>query len=167
MQTVQRGSTSETVSSQLTACVALVDQALHNARALALNLRPPLLDDLGRDLRLPRRQVAHARLLAAQMHVHDGGTGIEGITRLLFSNVHEPVNIGNPREFTINQFAKLVLKLSPTKSKIIYKPLPVDDPKQRRPDISRARKYLQWTPQVNLEQGLRETINWFKIHGEV
>jgi len=92
---------------------------------------------------------------------------IEGIVRLLFSKVHEPVNMGNPKEFTIIEFAKLVIKLSGTRSKIVYKPLPEDDPKQRRPDIVRAKQYLKWMPKVELEDGLQETIDWFKIHGDV
>lgn len=87
---------------------------------------------------------------------------IEGIVRLLRSNVHTPVNIGNPDEFTILQFAKLVVKISGTKSRIIYKPLPTDDPKQRQPAITMARKYLRWRPKVNIQNGLRETIGWFK-----
>jgi len=87
---------------------------------------------------------------------------VEGIYRLLNSNLHEPTNIGNPDEFTINQFAKLVVKLTGTKSKIVYKNLPIDDPKQRRPDITRAKKYLKWSPKVKLEQGLKETVEWFK-----
>ncbi len=92
---------------------------------------------------------------------------INGIARLLFSKLHEPVNIGNPKEFTILQFAKLVIKLSKTKSRIAYKPLPQDDPKQRRPDIGRAKKHLHWAPKVELKDGLKETIDWFKTHGEV
>jgi dTDP-glucose 4,6-dehydratase len=87
---------------------------------------------------------------------------IEGILRLLRSNVTAPVNIGNPDEFTILEFARLVIELSQTKSKIVFKPLPTDDPKQRRPDITLARKYLKWFPQVKLEDGLQETIQWFK-----
>ncbi len=87
---------------------------------------------------------------------------IEGITRLLFSPLHSPVNIGNPDEFTILDFAKLVIKISSSRSKIVFKPLPIDDPKQRRPDISLAKKHLKWSPKVNLEQGLKETISWFK-----
>ncbi|MCK5580162.1 MAG: SDR family oxidoreductase [Candidatus Omnitrophica bacterium] len=88
---------------------------------------------------------------------------IEGIYRLLFSKaVGQPVNIGNPTEFTILQFAKLVLKLSGAKSKIVYKPLPIDDPRQRRPNIGLAKKYLDWTPKVKLEDGLQETIDWFQ-----
>jgi len=87
---------------------------------------------------------------------------IEGIVRLLYSKTGGPVNIGNPDEFTILQFAKLVVKLSDTKSKISYKSLPVDDPKQRKPDIGLAKKHLKWTPKVKLEQGLQKTIDWFK-----
>ena len=89
---------------------------------------------------------------------------IEGITRLLFSDVPGPVNIGNPDEFTILEFAKMVIKMSGTKSRIIYKPLPTDDPKQRRPDITQARKYLKWKPVVKLDQGLAETLKWFREH---
>lgn len=88
---------------------------------------------------------------------------VEGIVRLLFSNLNTPVNIGNPREFTILEFAKLVIKLSGTKSKIVYKPLPQDDPKQRRPDITLAKKYLKWSPKIKLEDGLKETIQWFEV----
>lgn len=87
---------------------------------------------------------------------------IEGIARLLFSKYHEPVNIGNPVEFTIIEFAHLITRLAHTKSKIIFKPLPVDDPKQRRPDISLAKRLLKWTPKVPLETGLEETIQWFE-----
>ncbi|MCA9405579.1 MAG: SDR family oxidoreductase [Candidatus Omnitrophica bacterium] len=86
----------------------------------------------------------------------------DGIIKLLYSDVNTPVNIGNPGEFTILEFAQLVIKMSGTKSKIVYKPLPTDDPKQRQPDISKAKKHLKWKPKVDLEQGLKETIQWFK-----
>jgi len=86
---------------------------------------------------------------------------IEGIHRLLYSNVTTPVNIGNPDEFTIMQFAKMVITMSKTKAKIVHKPLPVDDPKVRQPDISFAKKRLKWQPKVKLEQGLKETLAWF------
>ncbi len=89
---------------------------------------------------------------------------IEGILRLLRSDVTTPVNIGNPDEFSILEFAKLVIELSNTKSKIIYKPLPTDDPKQRRPDIALAKKKLGWTPKVKLKEGLKQTIAWFQEH---
>ncbi len=91
---------------------------------------------------------------------------IEGIVRLLFSKYHEPVNIGNPDEFTIIEFAHLVIRLAHTKSKIVFKPLPVDDPKQRRPDITLAKRLLKWSPQVPLEFGLKETIKWFQENTE-
>lgn len=91
---------------------------------------------------------------------------IEGIMRLLRSRIHDPVNLGNPAEFTILEFAKLFIQLSGTKSKIVFKPLPTDDPKQRRPDITLAKRYLKWSPKVTLEQGLRETIQWFKEHAQ-
>lgn len=93
---------------------------------------------------------------------------IEGIVRLLHSGRHEPINIGNSDEFTILQFAKLVLKFSRSsggvydKSKLVYKPLPMDDPKQRCPDITLAKKYLKWQPKVKLVDGLQETMAWFK-----
>ena len=80
----------------------------------------------------------------------------------IVSKYHEPVNIGNPVEFTILEFARLVTRLANTKSKIVFKPLPVDDPKQRRPDIGLAKRLLKWTPKVPLEVGLKETIKWFE-----
>lgn len=87
---------------------------------------------------------------------------IEGIYRLLLSEYAGPVNIGNPSEFTILQFAKLVKKMAGSDSEIIRQPLPVDDPKKRRPDITLARRLLKWEPVVPLEQGLAETIHWFQ-----
>jgi len=87
---------------------------------------------------------------------------VDGITKLLLSSEPGPVNIGNPREFTILQFAQLVIKQCNTKSKIVFKSLPTDDPKQRRPDITLARKKLKWEPKVRLEDGLKETFEWFK-----
>jgi len=87
---------------------------------------------------------------------------IEGIYRLSQSDYHEPVNLGNPVEFTILDFAKLVLKITGSKSALTYNPLPVDDPKQRRPDITLAKKLLGWEPQVALEDGLRRTIAFFR-----
>jgi nucleoside-diphosphate-sugar epimerase len=77
------------------------------------------------------------------------------------------VNVGNPREFTILQFAQLIRKKYNPKAKIIYKPLPVDDPKQRRPDISLARQALGWEPKVGLEEGIGRTMQWFADnHGQ-
>jgi dTDP-glucose 4,6-dehydratase len=87
---------------------------------------------------------------------------VDGIYRLSQSDFHEPVNIGNPTEFTILEFAKLIVKITGSKSQISYEPLPEDDPKQRRPDISRAQKLLSWEPKVDLETGLRKTIDYFR-----
>jgi len=87
---------------------------------------------------------------------------IEGIYRLSQSDYHEPVNIGNPNEMTIKQFAEQIIKATGSKSSIDYKPLPVDDPKQRRPDITKAKALLKWEPQVGLEEGLTKTIEYFK-----
>jgi dTDP-glucose 4,6-dehydratase len=86
---------------------------------------------------------------------------VEGIAKLLFSKMTGPVNIGNPREFTIREFADLVMKVHGCKAKIIYEPLPKDDPKQRRPDITLARKELKWKPKISLEEGINRTMNWF------
>ena len=87
---------------------------------------------------------------------------IDGILKLLFSDFPGPVNMGNPKEFTILEFAKLVLKLTHSKNKILFKPLPINDPKQRRPDISLAKKKLGWKPKIALTEGLTTTIEWFK-----
>lgn len=87
---------------------------------------------------------------------------IEGIYRLMMSDYTLPVNIGNPEEHTILEFAKIILKITGSRSKIAFKELPVDDPKQRRPDITKAKKLLKWEPRVSLEAGLKETIRYFK-----
>ena len=88
---------------------------------------------------------------------------IEGLNKLLLSDADSPVNIGNPNEITLTQLAKIIIKLTNSKSKIIYKTLPVDDPKVRRPDITRAKKLLKWQPTIPLQDGLKNTINWFKL----
>jgi nucleoside-diphosphate-sugar epimerase len=88
----------------------------------------------------------------------------DGILMLLFSKESGPINIGNPVEFTMNEFAKIVLELTGSKSRIIYKPLPQDDPKQRKPDITLARTKLGWEPKVPLREGLKMTIDWFKAN---
>ncbi|MEP6822097.1 MAG: hypothetical protein ABI946_07085, partial [Chthoniobacterales bacterium] len=75
---------------------------------------------------------------------------------------HEPVNIGNPREMTIKQFAEEIRRIIGAESEIVYKPLPVDDPKVRQPDITRAKKVLGWEPKVQFDQGIRETIEYFR-----
>jgi len=87
---------------------------------------------------------------------------IEGIYRLLMSDYAYPVNIGNPDEITIKEFAEEIIKLTGTTQKIIYKPLPTDDPKQRRPDITRARQILGWEPKVTRADGLKVTYDYFK-----
>jgi dTDP-glucose 4,6-dehydratase len=83
---------------------------------------------------------------------------IRGIVALAGSDAHSPVNIGNPDEFTLLELAKAVVEVTESRSEIVYEPLPVDDPRQRRPDISRARDLLDWEPQVQLREGLRKTI---------
>ncbi|MFZ0456590.1 MAG: UDP-glucuronic acid decarboxylase family protein [Ignavibacteriaceae bacterium] len=87
---------------------------------------------------------------------------VDGIFKLLMSNEKEPVNIGNPSEITIKQFAEEVLNLIETKSRIIYKELPEDDPKIRQPDITKAKKLLGWEPKVDRKEGLKITIDYFK-----
>jgi dTDP-glucose 4,6-dehydratase len=87
---------------------------------------------------------------------------VEGIFRLLMSDYHLPVNIGNPDEITIGEFAEEIVKLTGTKQKIIYQPLPKDDPKQRQPNITKARQLLGWEPKVSRAEGLRITYEYFK-----
>jgi UDP-glucuronate decarboxylase len=89
---------------------------------------------------------------------------IDGMSKLMNSSqdLFEPVNIGNPHEFTIKQLAIKVLELTGSKSKLVYKALPMDDPMQRKPDISRAQKELNWEPKIMLEEGLKETIKYFE-----
>ncbi|HEY9206891.1 MAG TPA: UDP-glucuronic acid decarboxylase family protein [Candidatus Methanoperedens sp.] len=87
---------------------------------------------------------------------------IEGIYRLMMSDYPLPVNIGNPEEHTILEFAEIILKITGSGSKIAFRPLPVDDPKQRKPDITKARSILGWEPRVSLGQGLEKTIKYFK-----
>jgi dTDP-glucose 4,6-dehydratase len=82
--------------------------------------------------------------------------------RLAKSSEHLPVNIGNPNEFTILECAQQVIKVTGSKSKIAYEPLPQDDPKQRRPDITKARQSLGWEPKIDLETGLRMSLDYFK-----
>lgn len=87
---------------------------------------------------------------------------VEGIYRLLLSDYTDPINIGNPHETTILEFAKEIIKLTGTNQKIIYKPLPQDDPTQRQPDITRAREILGWEPKVGREEGLKKVYDYFK-----
>jgi dTDP-glucose 4,6-dehydratase len=87
---------------------------------------------------------------------------IDGIFKLAMSDFHEPVNLGNPREMTIKQFADEIIRITGTRSTIEYKPLPVDDPKVRQPDITRAKKVLGWEPRVGFEEGIKNTIEYFR-----
>jgi dTDP-glucose 4,6-dehydratase len=87
---------------------------------------------------------------------------VEGILRLMESGEHDPVNIGNPHEVTIEQIARTIVRLVGSRSRIVYRPLPQDDPRQRKPDITRARTALGWEPEVGLEEGLLKTVDYFK-----
>ena len=87
---------------------------------------------------------------------------VDGIIRLMDSDVNEPVNIGNPQEMTIEAIARMIIKLTGSKSKLVYRPLPEDDPKVRQPDITRARTLLGWEPKVGLEEGLTRTLEYFR-----
>jgi len=87
---------------------------------------------------------------------------VDGLYRLLLSQEVLPVNVGNPREMTIAEFAGIIADLTGSKAGVIYHPLPEDDPKQRRPDISKAKRILKWQPVVTLEEGLRHTVEYFK-----
>ncbi len=91
---------------------------------------------------------------------------VDGLYRLMLSDHHDPVNIGNPRELTIRQLAETIVRMTGSKSEISFKPLPVDDPKVRQPDISKAEDILGWQPQVKLEEGLSNTIAWFETQVE-
>lgn len=87
---------------------------------------------------------------------------IEGIYRLMLSDSHLPTNIGNPNEMTVREFAQAIIRATGSRSRIAFRPLPQDDPKQRQPDISRARKLLTWEPKVSLTDGLEQTVAWFR-----
>jgi dTDP-glucose 4,6-dehydratase len=87
---------------------------------------------------------------------------IEGIYRLMMSEGHEPVNIGNPTEMTMLEFAREIIRVTGSRSKIVFRPLPQDDPRQRQPDISRARALLGWEPRVTLAEGIVKTIDYFR-----
>jgi len=89
---------------------------------------------------------------------------VEGIYRLLLSDYHMPVNIGNPSEITLLQFAEEILALTGSNSKMVYEPLPQDDPKQRQPDITKAQHILGWEPKVDRSEGLKRTLAYFKEH---
>ena len=90
---------------------------------------------------------------------------VAGIWKLMNAPVNDPVNLGNPREMTLLELAKQILRLSGSRSQIAFGPLPVDDPKIRQPDIGRARQLLGWEPQVDVEEGLTRTIDWYRAQG--
>jgi dTDP-glucose 4,6-dehydratase len=87
---------------------------------------------------------------------------VDGIYRLLLSDYHLPVNIGNPVEISLLQFAEEIIKLTGSKQKIIFQPLPKDDPKQRKPDITKAQELLGWSPKIDRAEGLKITYDYFK-----
>jgi len=87
---------------------------------------------------------------------------VAGLDKLLKSDHHLPVNIGNPYEMTVLEFAKKIIEMTKSKSEIVYKPLPEDDPQVRQPDITKARMILGWEPKVKLEEGLVKTIEYFR-----
>jgi len=87
---------------------------------------------------------------------------VDGIIRLMLSDINDPVNIGNPREMTIEEIARTIIRMTGSRSRIVYEPLPTDDPKVRQPDITRARTLLGWEPKVPLEEGLVRTIEYFR-----
>jgi dTDP-glucose 4,6-dehydratase len=87
---------------------------------------------------------------------------VDGILKLAASDINDPVNVGNPHEMTIEEIARTIIRMTGSSSKLVFKPLPTDDPKVRRPDITRAQTLLKWEPKVPLEQGLTSTIDYFK-----
>jgi dTDP-glucose 4,6-dehydratase len=87
---------------------------------------------------------------------------VDGILRLADSSENDPVNIGNPHEMTIEEIASTIIRMTGSTSRLVYRPLPVDDPKQRQPDITRARTLLGWEPKVKLEEGLARTLDYFR-----
>ncbi|GAF69750.1 unnamed protein product, partial [marine sediment metagenome] len=87
---------------------------------------------------------------------------VDGLYKLMLSRTNEPVNLGNPEEMSMLDFARLIKELTGSKSKVVFKELPADDPKKRCPDITRAKKFLSWQPKIVLRDGLTRTIDWFK-----
>ena len=92
---------------------------------------------------------------------------IEGIVRLVEADYHEPVNLGNPEEYTILQLVRFIIAATGSCSQVVFRPLPQDDPKQRRPDLALAKTLLRWEPTVPLQQGLSRTIEWLKEQGKL
>ena len=89
---------------------------------------------------------------------------LEGIYKLMQSDIHSPVNLGNPVEVSVLELADIILRLTGSKSSLINRELPPDEPRVRQPDISKARNLLDWQPQITLEDGLQRTIEWFKAN---
>jgi dTDP-glucose 4,6-dehydratase len=87
---------------------------------------------------------------------------VDGIIKMMLSNEHGPINLGNPVEMTIKQIAETIIRMTGSKSPLVYRPLPQDDPKQRKPDITLARTLLKWEPKVALDEGLVKTLAYFK-----
>jgi dTDP-glucose 4,6-dehydratase len=89
---------------------------------------------------------------------------VDGLVRLSLSEEHWPVNLGNPEEMTVLEFARTISRLAGSSAGMVFQPLPEDDPQRRRPDISKARAVLGWSPRVSIEEGLQRTIEWFRQH---
>jgi dTDP-glucose 4,6-dehydratase len=89
---------------------------------------------------------------------------VEGIVRVMMSSYHQPVNLGNPAEYTVKQLAEMIIRLTGSSSEIVYQALPTDDPKRRKPDISLAKKLLDWEPGIPVEDGLKSTVDWFRSY---
>ena len=87
---------------------------------------------------------------------------VDGVIRLMHSELNDPVNIGNPHELTIKEIAETIIRMTGSSSRLVYQPLPTDDPKVRKPDITRARTLLGWEPKVSLEDGLEKTLAYFR-----
>jgi dTDP-glucose 4,6-dehydratase len=87
---------------------------------------------------------------------------VAGLLALMSASTNDPVNIGNPQEMTIEEMARLIIRMTASSSRVVFQPLPTDDPKVRQPDITRARTLLGWEPKVSLDEGLRSTIAYFR-----
>jgi dTDP-glucose 4,6-dehydratase len=87
---------------------------------------------------------------------------VDGVIRLMTSSINDPVNVGNPHEMTIEEIARTIIRMTGSRSRLVFGPLPTDDPKVRQPDITKARTLLGWEPKVDLEQGLTQTIAYFR-----
>jgi dTDP-glucose 4,6-dehydratase len=87
---------------------------------------------------------------------------VDGVIKLMLSKEHGPINIGNPHEMTIKEIGETIIRMAGSKSTLVYRPLPTDDPKQRKPDITLARTLLKWEPKVALDEGLVKTLDYFR-----